>query len=338
MFFDDGSPVRYDVLSAAGLRVSRLCLGTALFGVAPSAADTTALVRFALDSGVNFIDTANSYGNQARFDRDGGQDAPQRASAEELIGAAIVGVPRDQIVLATKVSERVDNGPSDNGPPDDGVPDHGLSRAHIFQQIDRSLRRLQTDYIDIYHAHHPDPTTDIAETVGAFDELIRQGKIRHWALSTYGAQQLTEAVRAADQMGAARPICHQVRYNLSVRSVEAQSLPAARDFDLSTTAFGVLHGGLFAGAASRRYAGSARWGGAGFTAVELEQATRLEVLCSQWGMMPAQVAIAWALAKPTIVTAIVGPESVDEFRALVPAADLTLSADQLQSLDLLVES
>jgi aryl-alcohol dehydrogenase-like predicted oxidoreductase len=193
------------LLSGTGLRVSRLALGTASFGVAPTAADTQKLVDYALDEGVNFIDTANSYGNQSRFYRHGVPHAEDRASAEELIGRAIAG-RRDHVILATKVSEPIGDGPNDGG-----WHGGGLSRAHIMRLAERSLSRLRTDYIDIYYAHHPDPVTNITETLRAFGDLITQGKIGYYALSTYAGWQLTEAVLTADRIGVPRRISGYLR-------------------------------------------------------------------------------------------------------------------------------
>src|SRR5882757_2787055 len=177
----------WTVLSGSGVRASRLALGTAAFGVAPTKAAAQDLVGAALDGGINFIDTANSYGNQPRFDRAGSPAAGERESAEEIVGAAL-GARRSDIILTSKVSEPVGTGPNDSG----------LSRTHITRMVERSLSRLRTDYLDIYYAHHPDPTTDIAEVLFTFDDLIRQGKIRYYALSTFGGWQLAEAVLTAD--------------------------------------------------------------------------------------------------------------------------------------------
>ena len=168
--------MRYSTLGSTGIKVSCIGLGTATFGVAPFESDAGRLVGRALDLGINLIDTANSYGNQARFDRTGAPPAEARASAEEIVGRAL-GARRRDVVLCSKVMEPVGAGPNERG----------LSRRHIFNQVEASLRRLGTDHLDLYYAHHPDPATPIEQTLRAFDDLVHQGKIRYATLSTYPA-------------------------------------------------------------------------------------------------------------------------------------------------------
>ncbi|MTD55674.1 aldo/keto reductase [Amycolatopsis pithecellobii] len=315
--------MQYTVLDRSGLRVSRLGLGTATFGLAPDATVARRMVDAALDAGINYIDTANSYGNQARFDRAGLPAAGQRESAEEIVGAAL-GKRRDEIVLASKVGEPIGAGPNDRG----------LSRTHITRMLERSLRRLRTDFLDVYYAHHPDPDTDTAELLSTFDDLIRQGKIRHYALSTYDGWQLTEALLVAANNGIRRPVCHQTRYSLAKRWVEQEVLPAARHFDVPTAVFSPLAGGLFAaGTAGRPYAGDARWGGAAFSEQERDLAGKVAELAHGWGIPSSSAALAWLLAKPGIATAIVGPETVEELAQLVPAVEVLLAGPQLEELD-----
>lgn len=316
----------WSVLSGSGVRVSRLALGTATFGVAPAKAEARRLIDAALDSGVNFIDTANSYGNQSRFDRAGAPDAARRESAEEIVGAAL-GARRGEVILSSKVSEPVGSGPND----------YGLGRPHVIRMLERSLTRLRTDYLDVYYAHHPDPDTDIAEVLFTFDDLIRQGKIRYYALSTFDGWQLTEAILTAEKLGLRPPVCQQTRYSLAKRWVEQEVLPAARRFGLSTMVFSPLGGGLFAdGTKDRAYAGDARWGGQGFTDNESALAARVAKFGAEWGQSSSAIALAWLLAKPGISSAIVGPESVAELAQLLPAADLALTEAQVGDLDALV--
>lgn len=320
--------MRYRLLGSSGVRVSELALGTALFGVAPTAAEATAFVARAADAGINLIDTANSYGNQPRFDREGVPAAAQRESAEEIVGRAIAG-RRDEFVLSTKVSEPVGDGPND-GSYDGG----GLSRLHVMRLVERSLRRLRTDHIDIYYAHRPDPLTRIEDTLATFDLLIRQGKIRYYALSNYPGWRLAEAVLTARRLGLHEPVCHQIRYSLSRRDPEREMLPAGRHLGIDTVVFGALGGGLFAGDGRfRRYSGGARWGGPGHSAAELALAEHVVACSERWGTSSAQVALAWALSRPGIASVIVGPESVAEFEELLPAVDLQLGPDRLAELE-----
>jgi 1-deoxyxylulose-5-phosphate synthase len=313
------------------VRVSRLALGTSLLGVAPGHGDSIRLVQFAIDSGINLIDTANSYGSLPRFDRPGVPSADQRASAEELVGAAIAG-RRDEVILATKVSEAI--GPGVN---DGGKAGGGLSRAHIMRMVERSLRRLRTDCIDIYYAHFPDPVTEIADTLSTFDDLITQGKIRYYALSRFSGWRLTEAIMTADRLGLRRPICHQTLYNLGKRQVEVEVIPAGNRFDISLMAFSPLGGGLFAGAArTHKISGRRRWGGPGFREDEIALGNAAERLAAEWNMAPPLVALAWLLVRPTVASAIVGPESTGELTALLPATELCLTSEQVEQLDALL--
>lgn len=312
----------YRTLNGTDLQVSQLSLGTATFGVAPDESEAERLVARALDSGINVVDTANSYGNQARFDRVGVPTAAERASAEEIVGAALRG-RRDDVVLCTKVCEPVGDGPNDRG----------LSRTHVMRMVERSLTRLQTDRIDVYYAHHPDPLTPIEEWLGTFGDLIAQGKIRYYAISTFAGWQLAEAVLTADGLGIARPACHQVRYSAAKRAVERDVLPAGRHFGVDTTVFSPLAGGLLAGDERlRSYAGNARWGGPGFTDDERALAAELNALARAWGIPAAHLALAWVLAQPGVASAIVGPESVTELEHLLGAADVALTTEQCAAI------
>jgi len=308
------------------VRVSRLCLGTATFGVAPLAEECGRLVQRALDLGISFFDTANSYGNQPRFDRPGAPPAAQRASAEELLGRALAG-HRAGVVLATKVMEPVGPGPTDRG----------LSRRHIVQQVEQSLRRLGTDYIDLYYAHHPDPDTPLDQTLRAFDDLVRAGTVRYAALSTFPAWQTAEALGICERLGLHAPVCCQLPYNLAQRGIEREHVPACLRFGLGITVFSPLAGGLLAGMETvrRPIAGSRRWGGTGFTAEQVNLARQLDGLAGAWERPPAQLALAWLLSRPGVTSAIIGPETVAELETNAPAADLQLTPEQLERLDAL---
>jgi aryl-alcohol dehydrogenase-like predicted oxidoreductase len=315
--------MRYHALGTTGVKVSCIGLGTATFGVAPLAADCDRLIGRALDLGINLIDTANSYGNQARFDRAGAPPAAARASAEELVGRAL-GSRRGDVVLCTKVMEPVGDGPNARG----------LSRRHLFEQVEISLRRLGTDHIDVYYAHHPDPTTPIEQTLQAFDDLVRQGKILYGALSTYPAWQMTEALWRADRLGTAVPICNQIAYSLANRAAEQEMLPACRRFGMGVTVFSPLAGGLLAGpdVRARAVAGSRRWGGSGFTPQQVTLAERLEAVAAETGHPPAVLALAWLTAQPGISAALVGPETIAELEANSAAGAIDLPADLLERI------
>lgn len=318
--------MRYALLGGSGIRVSRLALGTALFGVAPEANTADAVVGAALDAGVNLIDTANAYGNRPHFDRPGVPPALLRESAEEILGRVLAG-RRDDLVLCTKAQE----------PVGDGVNDRGLSRRHLFDQLDRSLRRLRTDHVDVFYAHHPDPATPLETTLAAMDDLIRAGKARHCALSTFPAWQAVHALWICDDRRLYPPVALQVRYHLLAREVEAEIMPAALRFGLSLVAFSPLAGGLLAGPAvrDRQITGDARWGGGAFTPSQVAAAARFEALAAASGHRPDHLAIAWLLSRPGVAAAIVGPETPAEMAAAAGAADLSLGTDVRDALDVI---
>jgi aryl-alcohol dehydrogenase-like predicted oxidoreductase len=301
-------------------------LGTATYGVVPAEKDVKGFLDQALDLGVNFLDTANSYGSQPRFDRPGAPPSTQRPSSEETIGRALKG-RRHDVVIATKVQERLGLGPNDGG----------LSRKHMMQQVEESLRRLQTDYVDIYYAHHPDPMTTMAETMRAFDDLVRQGKVRYVALSNYAAWQMTEALWVCDKLGLSPPICVELPYNLVRREAEQESIPACLRFGVGVVAYYTFGSGLLAGQASRErdFIGMRRYGrpGTGFTDAQIAAARHLEEIASQSGIEPTHLALAWLLAQPGVASAIVGPEDIGELEAIMPGLELNLTGEQLAALD-----
>jgi aryl-alcohol dehydrogenase-like predicted oxidoreductase len=312
----------YAVLGTSGMRISRLALGTATFGVAPTEADADAVIGAALDVGINAIDTANAYGNLAHFDRAGALPAAQRPSAEQIVGA-VLGRRRDHVVLSTKASEVV-------GP---GINDRGLSRRHIVEQLEQSLRRLRTDHVDLFYAHHPDPDTPIEETLATLDDLVRSGKARSYGLSTW---QTMQALWICDRRNLRPPVCLQVRYSLVARQVEAEIVPVATNFGPSLVAFSPIAGGLLTRASDRQrpYLGEARWGGGAFTESQLAAAAELEALAEEWGHSPEQLALAWVLSRPGVAAAIIGPERPEELRTSARAVELgaTLEPDQLERL------
>jgi len=314
--------LEYSLLGPSGVKVSRICLGTATFGVAPDAQEAGRVVHAALDCGINFFDTANVYGATPTFDRPGVPPATEREPAEELLGRALRG-RRDEVVIATKSGERRFDRAA------------GLSRRYIIQQVEQSLRRLGTDYVDVYYAHFPDPDTPLEQTLVVYDDLVRQGKLRYVALSNYPAWQVTHALWIADDRRlAAAPICAQVKYNLVDRAAEDELAPTCQQFGLSIVPFGPLHGGLLAGmhVEDREFSGDKRFGGFGFTGTELEIGRAVERLSQEWGLEPYQVSLAWLLSRPAVASAIVGAETAEEVTANATAADVTLDEAQLDAL------
>jgi aryl-alcohol dehydrogenase-like predicted oxidoreductase len=314
--------MEYCLLGPTGVKVSKICLGTATFGVAPDAQEAEHVVGAALDAGINFFDTANVYGASPTFDRPGAPPAAEREPAEQILGRALAG-RRDDVVIATKSGERRFD------------PAAGLSRRYIIQQVEHSLRRLDTDYIDLYYAHFPDPDTPLDQTLSAYDDLVRQGKLRYVALSNHPAWQVTHALWIADDRRlAAAPVCTQVKYNLIDRAAELELVPACVRFGLSIVPFGPLHGGLLASTQvqQRGIQGDQRFGGPGFTETELEIGRTVERLSGEWGLQPYQVSLAWLLSRPAVASAIVGAETVEEVTANATAADVILEEAQLDAL------
>jgi 1-deoxyxylulose-5-phosphate synthase len=317
------SLMQYSILGPTGVRVSRICLGTATFGVAPSAQDAERLVGEALDLGINFIDTADVYGNTPVFDRPGAPAAADRESAEEILGRALRG-RRDEVVIATKSHGHV-------GP---GINDRGLSRRHIIRQVETSLRRLGTDYIDLYYAHNPDPDTALEQTLAVYDDLIRQGKIRYVGLSNFPAWQVTHAMWIADDRRQHAPVATQVKYNLIDRAAERELAPACERFALSIVPYAPLHGGLLADlrVLDRDVSGDQRFAGPGFSDAEIALARNVDTLSREWGLAPYQTSLAWLLSRPAVASVIVGAETSEELHANATAATVQLDPMQRDTL------
>jgi aryl-alcohol dehydrogenase-like predicted oxidoreductase len=218
------------------------------------------------------------------------------------------------MVIATKSGERRFD------------PAAGLSRWYIIHQVEHSLRRLGTDYIDVYHAHFPDPTPRWSRPSWFTTNLVRQGKLRYVALSNHPAWQVTQALWIADDRHlAAAPVCAQVKYNLIDRAAEDELAPASQQFGLSIVPFGPQ-------VEEREFSGDRRFGGSGFTDTELEIGRAVERLSPEWGLEPYQVSLAWLLSRPAVDSAIVGAETEVEVTANATAADVTLDQAQLDAL------
>ena len=320
--------MRYSVLGRTGIKVSQICLGTATFGVAPTSDDADQVVGAAQDLGINFIDTADVYGNMPVFDRPGAPAAADREPAEQILGRALRG-RRDDMVIATK----------SNGIVGHDVNRRGLSRRHILRQVESSLRRLETDYIDLYYAHDPDPDTPLEETLSVYDDLIRQGKVRAVGLSNHPAWQLVQALWIADDRRLIGPVAAEVKYNLIDRSAERELSAACTRFDVSLIPYAPLHGGLLADLSvlDRHISGYQRFGQPGFTDVEIHIARDVDRLARSWGHQPYQVSLAWLLSRPAVASVIVGPEHPDELHAAATAVDVELDTAQLDALTSLAD-
>jgi aryl-alcohol dehydrogenase-like predicted oxidoreductase len=302
-------------LGRSGLSVSRLCLGTMNFGWKTSEEDSHEIMDLAHTAGVNFFDTANVYG----FDAGKGR-------TEEVLGTwfARGGGRRDRTVLATKVYGGMSDWPNDTF----------LSARNIVRACDASLRRLQTDWIDLYQFHHVDLETPWDEIWQACQTLVAQGKVLYVGSSNHAGWQLaagTEAARARHFTGL---VSEQSIYNLLVRDIELEVIPAAQHYGIGIIPWSPLQGGLLAGVLAQQD-GSRRHDERHRARIEERrpQLQRYEDLCAEWDLAPADVGLAWLLSRPGVTAPIIGPRTREQFEGSLRAVDVTLSADQLAALD-----
>jgi aryl-alcohol dehydrogenase-like predicted oxidoreductase len=311
--------MEYRRVGASGLEVSPICLGTMMFGDRTDAAEAQRIVDAAADAGVNFIDTADNYAKSA---------------SEPIVGAAI-RAQRRRWILATKVANVLTAKPFDGG----------LSRRWVLAACDDSLRRLGTDYIDIYYLHKDDLHTPIAETVGAIGDLIRTGKIRYFGLSNYRGWRIAEVVAECEAQGVPPPVACQPYYNLLNRMPEVEILPACAHYGLgvvpySPLARGVLTGKYAPGGAvpegSRGARKDPRFMETEFREESLEIAARLDTHAANTGRTLAQLALAWLWANDIVTSVIAGPRTLAQWQDYVDALGTAWTADDEALVDSLV--
>ncbi|MFN8511128.1 MAG: aldo/keto reductase [Thermomicrobiales bacterium] len=319
--------MRIKQFGRTGLRVSEICLGTMTFGGQADQEAAFAIMDRAFAAGIFFFDTADVY--------PAGGGAASAGATEEIIGNWLhERGTREQIVLATKCRGATGTGPNDQG----------LSRKHIIAACEASLRRLRTDYIDLYQVHHPDPTTPIEETLGALDDLVRAGKVRYIGCSNFQAWRLGEALAASERLRLARFESVQPRYNLLFRMIEDEILPLCQSQNLAVMVYNPLAGGVLTG----RYRGvreaqpGTRFTLAGSGAMYqrrywqetmLSEVEHLGDFVEERGHGLTQVALAWALAQPGITCAILGASRAEQLEDSLPAVELTLSPEILRACD-----
>jgi voltage-dependent potassium channel beta subunit len=314
--------VRYRYLGRWGTQVSEIGLGSWLtYGGSVEEDAARACMQRAFEKGVTFFDTANVYA---------------RGRAEEVVGRQVREFPRHEIVLATKVYFSVGDGPNDRG----------LSRKHIREQIDASLRRLGVDYVDLYQCHRYDVNAPLEETVQAMDDLVRSGKILYWGVSEWTADQIAAAVTLARARGWAEPVSNQPQYSALYRRVEARVFPTCREFGLGNVVWSPLAMGILTGKytdAANPPAGTRAAGRAKdmmedyFTQPVLDAVQKLPPLAQRAGCSLAQLALAWCLRDDVVSSVIVGasrPEQVDDN---VAAADLTIDPAIFAEMDRVLE-
>ncbi len=302
-------------LGRTGLHVSRLCLGTMNFGPRTTEEDSYAIMDSALDSGINFFDTANVYGHKLG-----------EGVTEQIIGRWLAqgGGRRDQIVLATKVYNRMGEGPNDRG----------LSAYHIRTACEESLRRLQTDHIDLYQMHHIERSSPWEEIWQAMEQLVREGKVIYVGSSNFAGWHIAKAQAAAKERNFMGLVSEQSLYNLTERTIELEVLPAAADYGLGVIPWSPLAGGLLAGAVAdakegRRASEQMRER----LEKNREQFEGYEALCSELGEEPANVALAWMLHNPVITAPIIGPRTLEQLKGATRAVEIKLSDEVLTRLD-----
>jgi len=314
--------MHYRTLGRTGVKVSPLCLGAMMFGAwgNPDHDESVAVIHAALDAGINFIDTADVY---------------SAGESEKIVAKALQG-RRDDVVLATKVHGGMGSDPNMQG----------NSRRWIIRECENSLERLQTDYIDLYQIHRPEPKTDIDETLGALTDLVHQGKVRYLGSSTFPASAIVDAQWAAERRQRERFVCEQPPYSILVRGIEADVLPTCQRYGMGVIPWSPLAGGWLSG----------KWrkGGTDLTShranriparydlsvpgnqLKLEAADALGRLADEVGIPLVQLAVAWVIRNPAVTSAIIGPRTMEQFTSQVGAADVELSDDVLDRIDEIV--
>jgi aryl-alcohol dehydrogenase-like predicted oxidoreductase len=315
--------MRYRNLGSTGVRVSQLCLGAMMFGAwgNPDHDDSVKIIHSAIDAGINFIDTADVY---------------SAGESETIVGQAIAG-RREHLVIATKV----------HGPMGEDPNMTGNSRRWILQECEHSLRRLGTDYIDLYQIHRPDPHIAIDETLGALTDLVRQGKIRYFGSSTFPPSEIVAAQWVAEKRGRERFVCEQPPYSILVRGVEAEVLPVCQEYGMGVIPWSPLAGGWLSGKwrkgaddlTSRRASRlPARYDlSKPENQAKLEAATALADLADEVGISLIHMALAFVIEHPAVTSAIIGPRTAEHLESQLGAADVRLAPEVLDRIDQIVK-
>lgn len=311
--------MRYRTLGTTGVKVSTLCLGAMNFARG-NAEEGVVVIRRALDAGVNFVDTADIY---------------SAGQSEEVVAKALEG-RRDEVVLATKF----------HGPMGEDPNQRGNSRRWIVQEVENSLRRLNTDRIDLYQVHRPDPATDIDDTLSALSDLVHQGKILYLGSSTFPAEQIVEAQWVAEKRGHERFRCEQPPYSIFVRGIEQSVLPTCENYGMGVIPWSPLNGGFLTGRYrpgeeppkegragrqperfSPEHAGVRR---------KLDRIPALEQLAGEAGLSLPHLALGFVLAHPAVTSAIIGPRTMEQLEGLLDAGDVVLDDATLDRIDEIV--
>jgi len=302
------------------VRVSPLCLGTMMFGAwgNPDHDEGIRTIHRALDAGINFVDTADVY---------------SRGESEEIVGRALAGGKRDGVVLATKVHGTMGEDPNEQG----------NSRRWITREVEASLRRLGTDWIDLYQIHRPDSSCAIEETLGALTDLVRAGKIRYFGSSTFPAHEIVEAQWVSERRGLGRFVCEQPPYSMLVRGIEADVLPVCEQYGIGVIPWSPLAGGWLSG----RYRKDAKVPSSHraklvasrydmtlpVNQAKLEAADRLAALAEEAGLSLIQMALAFVLEHPAVTAAVIGPRTLEQLEGQLGADEIKLDSQLLDRID-----
>jgi len=308
--------MEYRLFGRTGVKVSPLCLGAMNFGGATLEEDSIRIIHAALDAGFNFIDTANVY---------------NAGNSEVVVGKALHD-RRDRVFLATKAHGRMGDGPNDEG----------NSRLHIWKAVDDSLRRLNTDHIDLYQMHRANPEIPIDETLGALTDLVRAGKVRYTGCSTHPAWMVMEALATAERLGLARYVSEQPPYNLLDRRIENELVPLALKYNLAIIPWAPLAQGILAGRYSSGQAypadsRAARMPGTIYaervTPQGISAGEKFTALARECGKTPGQLALLWAKDQAGITAPIVGPRTLEQLEELAPVLEMNLSEEERAACD-----
>ncbi len=319
--------IEYRSLGRTGVQVSPLCLGCMNFGGRTNEDDSIEIINHAVDAGINFVDTANVYGyDSTNFPAGEGK-------SEEIVGKALKqNGKRRQIVLATKVHFAMSDDPNAQG----------NSRRHIIEQCEASLRRLQTETIDLYQLHHPSNEVPIDETLRALDDLIHAGKVRYIGTSSFAAWQIVESLWVSKEYGLNRFVCEQPSYNLLDRRIERELVPMAQTYGIALIPFSPTAGGFLTGKYRRGEPLPADsrfkefWSGTGKTHLvpaAFDVLDVAEALAREKGCSPAQLALAWCLQQPGITSPIMGPRTMKQLEDCLRALSVKLTPDDTARLD-----
>jgi aryl-alcohol dehydrogenase (NADP+) len=313
--------MEYRTLGQTGIQVSTQCLGAMMFGLWGNRDhdDSVRIIHAALDAGINFVDTADVYSD---------------GESEEIVGKALKG-RRDDVVLATKVHGNMGTDPNRKG----------NSRRWIRMEVENSLRRLQTDWIDLYQIHRPDPTLDVDETLGVLTDLVREGKVRAIGSSTFPAEQIVEAQWTAERRVRERFRCEQPPYSILARGIERAVLPTCQRYGMGVIVWSPLNGGWLTGKYKRgqEWPAGSRGAMGMFSAPEkqhnqrkFEAVEQLEKVAADAGLSLTHLAVAWSLEHPAVTSTIIGPKTMEQLTDLLAADGVQLDTATLDRIDEIV--